>query len=486
MNYKILGYEPAILFEYFEEISAIPRGSGNEKGISEYLIAFAKTHNLDCYQDALYNVVIKKCVTLGYEKIPAVMLQGHQDMVCEKNSDVVHDFEKDALDLFVENGFVKANGTTLGADNGIAVAFMLAILASDTLKHPPLECVFTVQEEVGLNGAACLDPNVLNARTMINLDSEEEGIATVSCAGGMRFTLKKEASYEIKPQAFLLSIGIKGLLGGHSGSDIHLERANANKLMGRVLYAILKETSMQLFSIQGGNKDNAIPRECTSTLVFSKESEREVALRIAEEMKKNISEEVSADEPFFAMEMIKKQQNSVTAWTRKATEEIVNTIFLAPDGAQKRNVRQGGFIVTSLNMGVIKSMKEGLSIVFAPRSSVSSLQKETSEKLNLLSEVFGFIGHIHGEYPGWGFAEESKIRNAFSQSYQHLFDQELKMEAIHAGLECGLFADKLPGLDAIAVGPTIHNCHTPDESLDLDSCERTWKLLTEVLEVLCL
>ncbi|WP_206459063.1 aminoacyl-histidine dipeptidase [Anaerovorax sp. IOR16] len=486
MKYKITGYEPNALFQYFEEISAIPRGSGNEKAISEYLIAFAKTHNLQCYHDELNNVVIKKPATKGYEKSPAVMLQGHQDMVCEKNNDVIHDFEKDGIDLIVENGFVRANGTTLGADNGIAVAMMLALLSADDLKHPALECVFTVEEEVGLNGAAGLDASVLDARIMINLDSEEEGIATVSCAGGMRYTMKKDASYETIKQPLLLSIAVKGLLGGHSGSDIHLERGNANKIMGRLLQSVLKETKMQLVSIKGGNKDNAIPRECISTLAFSNQEERNIAFKILEGLKKDLLEELHADEPSFAMEIKQSEDDSVDAWTRKETENIINLIFLSPDGAQKRNVRQGGFIVASLNMGVVESNDKGITIVFAPRSSISSLQEEIVQRLTLLTDEFGFQYKIAGQYPGWSFAEESKIRDAFVESFHRLFGKELQIEAIHAGLECGLFADKLPGLDAIAVGPTMRNCHTPNETMDLASCERTWKLLTDVLEGLCI
>jgi len=482
MEYKIVGHEPKALFQYFEEISAIPRGSGNEKRISEYLIRFAKERNLQCYHDEMHNVVIKKPASKGYEKSPAVMLQGHMDMVCEKNGDVIHDFEKDGIDLIVKDGFVTANGTTLGADNGIAVAMMLAVLDAENLKHPALECIFTVEEEIGLNGAAALEPSVLDARIMINLDSEEEGIATVSCAGGMRFTVKKTADFETIEKPYLLSVEVKGLLGGHSGSDIQLERGNANKIMGRLLQAVLKDVKAQLASIKGGNKDNAIPREGNFELSFSNEKERAHGVKILNTIKEEILKEFHTDEPSFTIELKTSEKERIQAWTQKETENIVKLIFLAPDGAQKRNVQQGGFIVASLNMGVIESNQKEISIVFAPRSSVASLQNEIVERLMLLAGEFGFTYEIAGAYPGWSFEEKSKIRDEFTACFHRLFQKELRIEAIHAGLECGIFAGKLPGLDAIAVGPTINNCHTPDEIMDLTSCERTWLLLTAVLE----
>lgn len=482
MEYKIKNQEPKALFQFFEEISAIPRGSGNEKELSEYLVSFAKARSLDYYHDEMYNVVIKKSGNGHNAQAPIVMLQGHQDMVCEKNSDSGHDFLKDGLDLLVENGYVKANGTTLGADNGIAVALMLAVLDDETLKHPPLECVFTVMEEVGLDGANYLDPKVLDARIMINLDSEEEGIATVSCSGGLCASLTKEGEFEREKRTHFLSVQIKGLLGGHSGIEIHLERANANKLMGRILHALVKETAVQLVKIEGGNKNNAIPRECFCTLAFENEAEQKKAEEIIKYSKSELMGELLEDEPSFVVEIEKPKESFDVFWTRKATEEIVTALVLAPDGAQKRNVKQGGFIVASTNLGVIKSDEYGITFTFAPRSSVASLQKALTDKILLLGECFGFTAEISGAYPGWAFASESKIREVFSKSYQKLFHKDLKMDAIHAGLECGLFAGKLPGLDAIAVGPTITGCHTPEERLDLESCSRTWLLLKEVLE----
>ena len=272
MDYKITGYEPEKLFHFFEEISAIPRGSGNEKGISDYLVKFAKDRGLEVIQDDAYNVVIKKAGSRGAEDHAPVMLQGHMDMVCEKRAGVEHDFEKDGLDLIIRDGRLTANGTTLGGDNGVAVALMLMVLDDDEIEHPPVECVFTTEEEVGLNGAKALDKSVLKARTMINMDSEDEGVATVSCAGGLRVQFTKEIK-RTTVQGSLLTLKVEGLLGGHSGQDIDKERQNADLLMARMIQRLLKETKGQLVSFNGGTKDNAIPRECEASLIYESDEE---------------------------------------------------------------------------------------------------------------------------------------------------------------------------------------------------------------------
>lgn len=487
MEYKINGYKPESVFHFFEEISRIPRGSMNEKAISEYLINFAKERGLDFHTDAIYNVVIKKPGSAGNENKPAVMMQGHSDMVCEKNSNVEHDFETQGIELIVdtEKNTVTANGTTLGADNGIAVAYMLAILDDKTLVHPPLECVITTQEEIGLNGAADLDGSVLDARMMINLDSEEEGIATVSCAGGTTYIWKKSISWESMSDAKILKLAITGLLGGHSGVEIQWERSNANQLMARVLHHIWKAAEGRIVTISGGNKDNAIPREAFCTLAFETEEQRAPAEKVALEMKAVIADEIMADEAGYQMNVAVEKDDTVKCFSKDDTRTVSQSLYLAPDGALKRNVSNGGFIVSSLNQGVVTTGTEEITIVFAPRSSVATLMVETVEKLDLLGSLFGYTSSESGQYPGWKYAEVSRLRDVFCESYQELFKDELKIEAIHAGLECGLFSDKLPGLDAIAVGPAMWAVHTPDETLDLKSVERTWILLTDVLCRLC-
>ena len=478
MTYKITGYQPERLFHFFEDISAIPRGSSNEKAISDYLVAFAKERGLWYHQDALHNVIIKKPASAGAEDKPAVMLQGHLDMVCEKLAGVDHDFEKDGIDLIVKDGVLTANGTTLGGDNGAAVALMLAVLDDDTLAHPALECVFTTQEETGLTGAAGLDKSLISARTMINLDSEEEGIATVSCAGGMRFTMTRPITRHAAPGK-LLTIDVSGLLGGHSGTDINKERQNGIILLARLINRVLHETGAQLASFAGGSKDNAIPREVSAVLVCS-DADIEKAQSIAEAMAADFAAELVPFEPDFKC-TISIEDGAAEVLSEADAKAFISAICLAPNGVRRRNLKQDGFVVTSLNLGVARMDDTTASLVFAPRSSVASLQNYTTDCLYLLAETFGFDCDIAGAYPGWSFAEESPIRDTFIASYRELFDADLKIEAIHAGLECGLFSDALPGLDAIAVGPTIRGCHTPDEYLPLDSFERFYSLLTDVL-----
>lgn len=478
MEYQVKGRHPAAMFRYFEDISAIPRGSGSEKAVSDAVCRFAEEHGLPWHQDALYNVVVKKPASTGCEMLPAVMLQGHLDMVCEKNAGCLHDFEKDGLKLQVRDGFLLAQGTTLGGDNGIAVAMMLAVLADDSLRHPPLECVFTVQEEIGLIGAAKLDGSLLTARTMINLDSEEEGVATVSCAGGLRMQLDRAADWKPSAGGFGLRVRIGGLPGGHSGVDIHLERTNANKLLGRVLAGL--DTPFGIASAHGGSKDNAIPRESEALLVFNSKTERDAAESELARLLEALQEELLPAEPRFSLmwEHAKLPERMLDADTSSALVRLLN---LAPNGVLSRNMKQGGFVVSSVNLGVVLTTQTGVSAVFAPRSSIGFQQEEIKRRLALLARTLGFTVSCSGEYPGWSYAEHSPIREQFAKSYQKLFGKELKIEAIHAGLECGLFQAKLPGLDAIAVGPTILDCHTPEERLDLGSCERTWRLIIDVL-----
>ena len=482
MNYKITGYKPEKLFHFFEDISAIPRGSANEKAISDYLVAFAEERNLWYHRDALFNVIIKKPASAGAKEKPAVMLQGHTDMVCEKLAGVAHDFTTDPLDLIIKDGVLSANGTTLGGDNGAAVACMLAILDDDTLTHPALECVFTTQEEIGLNGAEALDKSLLSARTMINLDSEDEGVATVSCAGGLRFGLTRPITRR-KKEGMLLHLEATGLLGGHSGTDINKEHQNANLLMARMINHLFHNTDALLVDFNGGTKDNAIPRETSATLFYSDEVAAKNAENLALALSADFSSEICPYEPAFQF-LVSTENGTADVISAEDGKAFITAMCLAPNGVQFRNMNLDGFTVTSLNLGIAATDETSASLVFAPRSSVATLMSALKEKLCLLAETFGFEVSMHGEYPGWSFAEVSPIRDVFVQSYKELFHDDLKIEAIHAGLECGLFSDAIPGLDAIAVGPTIRGCHTPDEHLPLDSFERFYELLTDVLKKL--
>lgn len=480
MEYKIKGYKPEKLFNFFEEISAIPRGSSNEKAISDFLVDFAKKRDLYVYQDELFNVIIKKPASKDAKNTKAIMLQGHLDMVCEKISSSNHDFTKDGIDIIFKDGIITANGTTLGGDNGAAVALMLTILDDDSLSHPDLECVFTTQEETGLGGAHHLDKSKISARTMINLDSEDEGIATVSCAGGMRFSLIKDIKKEQK-EGTIITVTVDGLLGGHSGMDIDKERQNANVLLARLLNRVLVNSNSYIASFNGGSKDNAIPRSSEAKLLIENENEVSKVEDIINKLSKEFSEELVPFEPEFVLNT-KKEQGTIEVLNKEDARNLVSAVYLAPNGVLKRNLKQNGFIVTSLNLGIVNTNDNKAMIVFAPRSSVESLQEDTTDRLHLIAESFGFKCEIDGAYPGWSFKEESEIRETFIKSYKELFGSDLKIEAIHAGLECGLFSEALEGLDAIAVGPTIKGVHTPDEYIPLDSFERFYELLCDVLK----
>lgn len=480
MDYKITGYKPEKLFHFFEDISAIPRGSGNEKEISDYLVKFARERNLWVYQDEAHNVIIRKDGSEGAKDKEPVMLQGHIDMVCDKLAGVEHDFEKDGIELVVKDGVLSANGTTLGADNGVAVALMMMVLDDEAIKHPPVECVFTTEEEVGLNGAQALDKSLITARTMINMDSEEEGVATISCAGGLRIQLTRPVKREAA-EGTLITIKIKGLLGGHSGMDISKERQNANLLMARMVDHLMRNTDGKLVTFAGGTKDNAITRECGATLIYADKAEAEKAEKLARSLAETLAAEITPDEPDFVCEISVEEGKTASALAAEDAKAFVSAIRLAPNGVFSRNMKMDGFVVTSSNMGVVKADEDCLQIVVSPRSSVASLQEDTKERFQTLADTFGFRTEYSGEYPGWSFAEKSRIREVFIESYRELFGKELKLEAIHAGLECGLFSEALPGLDAIAVGPTLYDVHTPDEHVPLDSFERFYELLKDVL-----
>lgn len=481
MDYKITGYEPAKLFHYFEEISAIPRESGNEKQISDYLVAFAKDHGLWVYQDDVHNVIIKKAASAGAEDKPAVMLQGHIDMVCDKLGSVEHDFTKDGIDLVVTDGVLTANGTTLGADNGIAVALMLTVLDDDSLAHPALECVFTTDEESGLVGAETLDKSQIDARTMINLDSEEEGVATVSCAGGVVVTYTRPITREHKSGS-VLTLEISGLLGGHSGADIHLERGNGNLIMARIVERLMIAGEPVLASFNGGTKDNAINRECKAELVYADHAAAEAGAEFAREIAAKVAAELETYDPGFTCDVAIADDAEVEAINEDTALAFVRAIRLAPNGVMRRNLAADGAVDVSSNIGVVATSDDEAKILLSPRSSITSLQEEFKDRLQTLADVLGFDAKFEFEYPGWSYAEHSPVRDVFLESYRELFDAELRIESIHAGLECGLFAEALDGLDAIAVGPTLKDVHTPDESMELASSERFYTLLVDVLK----
>lgn len=481
MEYKIKGYEPARLFQNFEDFSAVPRGSFHNEKASDFLVKFAEDHGLEVYQDKAYNVIIKKPGSAGAEDKPAVILQGHIDMVCERVHGCDHDFENEGIDMYVtEEGWLTANGTTLGGDDGIADATMMTILEDDTLAHPPLECVFTTDEEVGLLGAAVLDYDKLDGRLMINLDSEDEGIATVSCAGGMDYTLTRVLTPETL-SGETVSIAVKGLLGGHSGTDIDFGHTNADKLLVRALQKALKDEDARLVSFVGGNKGNAIPREAEAVLWFPTAEKADAAETLLKAMGQDFVHEIHALEPDIDITVERKAVENAAVLSREDTEAVVAAIVLAPNGVQKRDPLMDNFVITSLNLGIVSVEGDKAVLGFAPRSSVDSLMEAVTDELALTAKTFGFETEVSGAYPGWEKVEDSVLCETMKKSYRELFGEELKVEGIHAGLECGLFYANLPGLDPVSIGPTMRGVHTPDEKMDLASCEKFYKLVVDVL-----
>ena len=474
---KLAGLEPAAVFGYFEEICAIPHGSRNTKMISDYLVEFAKKNELKYIQDADNNVIIFGDASEGMEDHPPVILQGHMDMVCEKDADCTIDMAVDGLDVTHDGKVVFAKGTTLGADNGIAVAMGMAILADKTLTHPPIELIVTTDEEIGLLGAASVDLSELKGRTMINLDSEGEGVFTVSCAGGctatMTLPVERRAVY-----GPCIRLAVEGLQGGHSGADIHLNRGNANKIMGEFMNRIQKIMPLCLTSLAGGAKDNAIPRSCQATLVamgIHLERINDIAAQLQAEVREQYNE------PEVTIQAFDVDALGGNSLSTESTAKIISLLCAAPNSVQSWSQDIEGLVQTSLNLGVIK-LGERFSATFSVRSSVNAEKVEVLEQLKKLADMFEASYVEQGAYPAWEYKKESRLRDVMVSTYRTMFDREPKVEAIHAGLECGLFSEKLPGLDCVSIGPQMHDIHTSRERLEIASTERTWKFLLEVLK----
>lgn len=480
MDYKINGFEPAALFRNFEEFSSVPRGSFHNEKISDFLVKFAEDRGLEVYQDEARNVIIKKPGQNGGEGKAPVILQGHMDMVCEKVHGCDHDFETQGIDMYVtENGWLTANGTTLGGDDGIADATMMTLLDDDTLTYPPLECVFTTDEEVGLLGANVLDYSKLDGRLMLNLDSEDEGVATVSCAGGMDFTMTRSLTCETQ-SGETAAIDVKGLLGGHSGTDIDFGHTNADKLIARAVLAVLDDEAARLVSFTGGTKGNAIPREAEAVLWFPTADAADAAAEKLRALGDAFTHEIRPLEPGIDV-TVSRAAAEVSVLSREDTEAVISAIVLAPNGVQTRDPLMDNFVISSLNLGIVSVKEDTAFLGFAPRSSVDSLMDAIIAELNLTAKTFGFKTEISGAYPGWERVENSVLCDTMKESYRTLFGSELKVEGIHAGLECGLFYANLPGLDPVSIGPTMRGVHTPDEKMDLASCEKFYKLVVDVL-----
>ena len=483
INMRILeNCEPKQVFYYFEEICKIPHGSGNTRQISDYLVNFAKDHGFDYVQDELNNVVIYKPATLGYENAPTVILQGHMDMVCEKRPDVEHDFTKDGLKLSVENGFVSANGTTLGGDDGIAVAYALALLDSKDLPHPALEVLITVDEEIGLLGAVDFDCSVLKGRRMINLDSEAEGSLWISCAGGLSAVshipvLRTDAEGE------KLQIRICGLMGGHSGSEIDKKRANANVLMGRFLYGLKREAYYEIISLAGGQKDNAITRESLCEILVSEEDIAAVKAYAAR-VQDGLREEYSGSDNGISVQITEAGHESVQVLHPTSREKILFYLMEIPFGIQKMSSNIEGLVETSTNIGIVRLSEDEFFASSGVRSSVEAARDALSDKIQYLTEFLGGEYEAQGAYPAWEYRKESPLRDKMVSVYEDMYGQKPAVVAIHAGLECGLFYKKIDGLDCVSLGPDMKDIHTSEELLDIASTERVWNYLVKVLKEL--
>ena len=475
------GLEPASVFHFFEEICKIPHGSGNEKALSDYLKKFAEQRDLFCIQDEVGNIIVVKEAAPGYEAEETMILQGHMDMVAVKEADCDMDMRKDALRLQRDGDYISAKGTSLGGDDGIAVAYILALLDAETIEHPRLEAVITVGEEVGMDGARALDTSVLKGRRMLNLDNEEEGILLVSCAGGIRADIKLPVSYE-KRSGAVLSLQVGGLLGGHSGAEIIREGGNANCLMGRVLDTLSQQMDVRLVSLEGGMADNAIPREADA-LICIEGKETENAFRIVHDIEEKFREELAQKDAGVKIGItVKKQTDECICLHRESVKKAVDILLAVPNGIQAMSADVEGLVETSLNFGVMKLTEDNLVLSFAVRSSSESAKEAVCRKLTAVADLSGAEIEFHGNYPGWAYRKDSPLRDTMIRIYEKKYGKKPKIEAIHAGLECGLFSGKLPGLDCIAYGPDMRDVHTTNEALCISSVKSVWEYLLEILK----
>jgi len=480
---KILsGLKPEKVFLFFEEISAIPRGSKKEEKISEYLLNFGKSRGLDTIQDEALNIIIKKDATPGYETIPAIIIQGHMDMVWEKNLDTEFDFENEGLKLLIDGDFIKAKGTTLGADNGIAVAFALTILDSNDIPHPKLEVLLTSDEETGMSGAMALDGSLLEGKYLFNIDTEEEGEIYVSCSGGNRTTFTIPVTYTDTILDSFYNISIRGLFGGHSGMEIQLQRGNSNKIMGRILKAISDKLTINLIKINGGSKTNAIPREGDILISVAKKDIKTLH-KIIDNVTKNILEELRVSDAGIKITMTELNGTKPSkVMDIDTTNRVINTLFLYPNGVQRMSLDIEGLVETSLNLGVITTEDTGVILQSAIRSSVDAAKALLTKEVETLAVITGAKFEQGASYPAWKFNPNSKLQNMALEIHKKSTGKKAGIKAIHAGLECGLLSEKLPNCDMISFGPNMFDVHTPEEKLSISSVENVWNYLLDLLK----
>lgn len=473
--------EPNRVFYYFEELASIPRCSGEEKKVSDYLVNFARENDLEVIQDEALNVIITKSGTVGYENAPKVILQGHMDMVCEKEFNVVHDFSVDPIAIRTDGDNIMATGTTLGADNGIAVAMCLAILESKSIPHPPLEVLVTTSEETGMDGAIALDPNNIKGKILINIDSEEEGKLLVSCAGGERDMVEILIEWEtVNDDTIPYDIHIEGLQGGHSGMEIDEGRGNANILMGRLLYELKKSIDFKLTNVEGGSKTNAIPREAKISLEVEPKDDKYLK-EIVEKMETVFKNELNSSDPGVKLSM-ENGKKAKKCFSQESKVNVIAALMLIPTGVQTMSMEIEGLVESSNNLGIVSTLDNSVTFESSIRSSVKSLREKISNQMEILASIVRGKWSSYASYPEWQFEENSYIRSVFQKVYNEMYGSDIEISAIHAGLECGLFKEKFGEMDMVSFGPNMYGVHTPGEVLSISSTKRTWELLLNVLK----
>lgn len=465
---------------FFYEIAQLPHGSKNEKPLSDYLVAFARAHHLAYQQDDLYNVIIRKPATPGYENAPVLGLQAHMDMVCEKSKDKVHDFCRDPLTFVVdEAGILRADGTTLGADDCTGVAYMLSVLEDDSLPHPELECIFTTQEEIGMFGAMALKPEDIRCHRMISLDGGGENNTLLTSAGGCRLEMTRKLEMEVN-SAPCYAVRVMGLSGGHSGGEIHKEKGNADKLLIRILKeARLAGLSIQLGMLNGGLKDNAIPRECEA--IIASREDPEILKKQIEKSAEAIWKELEFSDSGFQAE-VESVSPLDQVWTNSCSDSVIDMLFLYPNGFVARSMAVEGLTMTSLNLGILSTEGDELRIVVSVRSMLSSAIDDLVNRIDTVNKLFGAVMERGAEYPGWNYSENSPMRETMRRVVKRRYHEELNVTAAHGGCECGVFSAIHGDMDIISIGPVTEHIHTPDEQLDLASFDRTYHLLTDVIK----
>ncbi len=470
--------EPKRVFHYFEKICSIPHGSGNMSKIADYCESFAKDNLLRCVRDEADNIVIFKKATQGYENAEPIILQGHLDMVCQKAENVEKDFFAEGIEPYIDGDFIMAKGTTLGADNGIAVAMILAILESKEYKHPSIEAVFTVDEEIGLLGAAKLDTSVLKGKKMINIDSEEEDCVTVSCAGGRDFCVNIPVE-RVEKAGFTISLTLKGLQGGHSGVEIHKGRVNANMLMGRFLNHFRYDKTVSIISVNGGDKSNAITNFCKAELLVEDEK---AFVEKAQSYLQVIKAEISARESEFVYELANSGKENKFVLTDDVKSDITGALVTSPQGVVDMSAEIKGLVETSMNLGILKTVADSIYFHYSFRSNKKSAIDFLQDKMTVIFSNINCDIQISGSYPSWEYNVNSPLRDLYCECYRNHYGKDVKIEAIHAGLECGVFDSKIEGFDCISVGPDMFDVHTFNERLGISSTEKIFNVILDVLE----